>query len=827
MDSAFERPEYGVSSAFVYCLWMIWSGFFKFSDTALTRVYESEIYDKISRELSCILRHSGWVHADQSLTIFELMAGARFRKMRSHWAHTCKATEDSVFPVVQKAQLQPWCEASVDRINLLLPLAITIMYNQKGRYQIGILSTSDHQKGERFVGSPEAWIHPAGMTAEDRRELAQLYKQFRAAHVFVQTVSGHSGDAAAPTAGLKISKCQLSDMPDTLVHMTEYRHVRSIQQYGLLPGGGNIVGKQRDMNHFLPIDGLMVSYEHIRPTAHVILVLSKATLEQRPELMENFCLSKNGYFLTKDVIPAGLFSLAWDIRNNCCLSTKLWDIPGSTPAMSVHDEPHLRFYSQLYCEVVRLVGKGHNKFAIETRQTAFKNIKIREVEAWRRDAEEKLDRHELHAKLHTETWLNFLSLDDEWKDAETNMRRLKKRSLSETTEEEGDDLIDVDDDDDMEVDADIPAEDDDDDVQVISNLDETMLDDLAEARQKGTWVKKGTVHEKEESDMPDDPSAAASSSSAVKKEEGQSRRVWSSRARSRTPSRTVLKKADHAPGAARTPSEGRRVSFSDTPETKYFDPQPKKRATSRAREVISDARKAQESPIKYFHRPEKMTCLVCSKAKVLFFCRACSHGTCLDCYHEVDNHCSCNSIYLCSTVPDADIPAPLGEHEREEITAEIDFTIPFAAESEGWRPDDRYAGRLHRLQEIKDLVLGGGSTGYAAMDRIVLGVSKYHYTNHPTCKSRSIPSIAQHWDEQSDVAPYPIIRPSCFYDSNRRYSGEEMRQIVELSRSYMQGYRANQGDFDLDEARRLRSTEHVSVLLLNFGDINRTLSIRY
>ena len=87
----------------------------------------------------------------------------------------------------------------------------------------------------------------------------------------------------------------------------------------------------------------------------------------------------------------------------------------------------------------------------------------------------------------------------------------------------------------------------------ISTLDEAMVDDLAEARQKGTWVKKGTV-KKEESDMPDDPSAAASSSSAVKKEEVQSTRVWSSRARSRTPSRTVLKKADHAPGMARTPS---------------------------------------------------------------------------------------------------------------------------------------------------------------------------------------------------------------------------------------------------------------------------------
>ena len=398
MDSAFERPEYGVSSAFVYCLWMIWSGFFKFSEEALNRIYESELYDKISRELSWILRHSGWTHADQSLSIFELMAGARFRKILSVWAHTCHAKEDLAFPAVQKVQIQPWCEASVERINLLLPLAITIMYNQKGRYQVGILSTSDHQKGERFVSSPSSWIHPAGMTAEDRKELAQLYKQFRAAHVFVQAVSSHSGGAEAPVAGLKIPKCQLSDMPDTLVHMTEYRHIRSILQYGLLPGGGSTRGnKQRNMNHFLPIDGLLVSYEHIRPTANVALVLSKATLEKHPELMEDFSLSKNGYFLTKAVIPAGLFSLAWDIRNNCCVSTKLWDVPDSTPAMSVPDEPYLRFYSQLYCEVLRLVGKGHDKFKTETRRLAFKNIKIREVEAWRDEAEEKLDRHQLTA----------------------------------------------------------------------------------------------------------------------------------------------------------------------------------------------------------------------------------------------------------------------------------------------------------------------------------------------------------------------------------------------------------------------------------------------
>ena len=212
------------------------------------------------------------------------------------------------------------------------------------------------------------------------------------------------------------------------------------------------------------------------PTANVVLVLSKATLEQHPELMDNFCLSKNGYFLTKDVVPSGLFSLAWDVRKNCCVSTKLWDVPTSTPAMSVPDEPYLRFYSQLYCEVLRLVGKGHDKFKAETRKLAFKNVKIREVEAWRDEAVDKLERHQLHGqtKLFAETWPNFLSADDEWKDSETNLRRLEKRSLSETTEEEGEDLINPDvEDDEMDVDADIPAEDDD-DIQVINALDETI-----------------------------------------------------------------------------------------------------------------------------------------------------------------------------------------------------------------------------------------------------------------------------------------------------------------------------------------------------------------
>ena len=98
--------------------------------------------------MSFILRHSGWTHSDSSLSVFELMAGAR-------------------------------CEHSVERINVLLPLAFTILHNSKGRYQIAVLSTSDHQKGEKLIGKPEAWIHPTGMTVDDAKNLPAFINSSR------------------------------------------------------------------------------------------------------------------------------------------------------------------------------------------------------------------------------------------------------------------------------------------------------------------------------------------------------------------------------------------------------------------------------------------------------------------------------------------------------------------------------------------------------------------------------------------------------------------------------------------------------------------------
>ena len=40
-------------------------------------------------------------------------------------------------------------------------------------------------------------------------------------------------------------------------------------------------------------------------------------------------------------------------------------------------------------------------------------------------------------------------------------------------------------------------------------------------------------------------------------------------------------------------------------------------------------------------------------------------------------------MYFDSTIPDADIPAPLGASEREDITVAVDFATPFAPESIG------------------------------------------------------------------------------------------------------------------------------------------------
>ena len=128
--------------------------------------------------------------------------------------------EEPTFPVVQKSQIPNWCEHSVEKINMLLPLAFTLMYNQKGRYQIGVLSMTDHQKGEKLIVRPETWVHPTGVTVDDRKELAAMYKQFKAAHVFVHAVSSHSGEVT-PAAAVKFQHCQLFDILDSLVHMTE------------------------------------------------------------------------------------------------------------------------------------------------------------------------------------------------------------------------------------------------------------------------------------------------------------------------------------------------------------------------------------------------------------------------------------------------------------------------------------------------------------------------------------------------------------------------------------------------------------------------------
>ena len=64
------------------------------------------------------------------------------------------------------------------------------------------------------------------------------------------------------------------------------------------------------------------------------------------------------------------------------------------------------------------------------------------------------------------------------------------------------------------------------------------------------------------------------------------------------------------------------MSFFNTPETRYYEPSSKKRATSRAREVMRDA--AQKAQMQFKRRPDIMTCLVCQQEDVLFFCRECA-----------------------------------------------------------------------------------------------------------------------------------------------------------------------------------------------------------
>lgn len=86
------------------------------------------------------------------------------------------------------------------------------------------------------------------------------------------------------------------------------------------------------------------------------------------------------------------------------------------------------------------------------------------------------------------------------------------------------------------------------------------------------------------------------------------------------------------------------------------------------------------------------------------------------------------------------------------------------------------------------------------MDRIIQVRIATTTQTTPRMIRTQVPTISEHWSNQSKNAPYPINRPSCFYEPRRRYSGEEMSRIVELSRGHMAGHHANKGDFDPNEA---------------------------
>ena len=101
MDNAYARPDYGVSSCFLFCFWLIWSGFFNLNEESIERMQRNWIYEKISKEISWILRHSGWTHAQIRLDWFD-------------WKQVCTASDNQDCPVIQRSQIPPARTFSTD-----------------------------------------------------------------------------------------------------------------------------------------------------------------------------------------------------------------------------------------------------------------------------------------------------------------------------------------------------------------------------------------------------------------------------------------------------------------------------------------------------------------------------------------------------------------------------------------------------------------------------------------------------------------------------------------------------------------------------------------
>lgn len=270
------------------------------TDEKISALQQTRWFDKGSRFLSYLFRHSNILHEDGSLSLDEFLTldGAQ-RFMRDTWKGGAMS-----FPFPTKEHIHnryPDMQGFVDGIKFLCPLALVIVHNPKGRF-----STAFDLNNENWLGRLSTNPFRTYNIGEDPiTNWTQLPDASDLARVMIRAVSGHSS-GITDTAHASRKPIDVTRGPEYqgfLYHGTKRRFLASIMSEGLIPGGKS--GGRQEV-HLFKGDLAMKDPNLMRDDSDILILIDPTCLNGL-----NGYVTQNGYHLIPGTVPVEAIVGTW------------------------------------------------------------------------------------------------------------------------------------------------------------------------------------------------------------------------------------------------------------------------------------------------------------------------------------------------------------------------------------------------------------------------------------------------------------------------------------------------------------------------------------
>lgn len=718
----------------------------------------------LSKYLSWLFRASALFHEDGSLSLSELLSLPQLqnhlRRLRSNNKTELFGFSDRYYGEVLRDQ--KWKERRCT-VQFLAPLAFTIMYNNKGRFQIGYLQNS-HLTPDITGGKmpsavrdlqcpPAAWKTFAGFDADEIRAGTWFPADCSVQRIYFRAISGHK-----KISWLDLSSIQSAyygeepDITGFLVHGTQEYHLRSIEHHGLKPGGNS--GHRKHI-HMISDTFLETNISAIRETTDILLFFNPVDITAYGPVR-----SPNGYILVEqDIDPIHILGV-WSLKESLWLSSpnQYWlrklNPPG-VPFGQPSTKRRIVFATILH-------GLRNAAVADQTELFGGRTPGLEDLEE--RVSTTMRDLSRMPAmKTYWENRLNTTAAYDA-----SDRRTVLRPKIVHGEDEQAPELEPIDE-----------------QTEAVFQLVKSRLAMSIKERKRESNLSTDDhldVNEEEE----------AADERKKKKEAGITANKGSEPASSSTRPKTVYDRR-----RSRTPIVRRKDKTAEKPVKKEKVEAPSKDAgITAAPPLVTD-----DQACEHCGRPATFACKQCHKMA----CVKCAFASMCRCGH---NHLRC------------DVPE---EIQPPDVELDLDADSMLYKESRyyGDSPEEVKKYQEECLHAMYERVYEGKSTGDRSLDRAIryYGQAENDLYDSYDVPAGQAPDLQEFFDAQDSSFPDKIFRPSTMLTATKHDPPDVLLALKEIYRHALTNRTGPR------EPGYQVETNHIGITILNLGDVNRDIHV--